>query len=213
MFSFNRSQSFELSASIRIRFKQKYYTRPFQKIITGSKYPQLSFDYKIALPKVLGADVSYQFGKFSVSDEVKLKLFGTSRYYVSAGMFFSTDSMQFMDYYHFNGNQTMLSTFDLRNFNLLPYYKYSTNQSFVEAHYEHSFGGFIFNKIPLLRKLKLNEVVGVHYISSNTLPQYAELFVGIEKLRVMRIDFVTAFQKNEKVSAGVRFGLKIGSFQ
>jgi hypothetical protein len=217
LFAFSRNQSLELGLALRIRFKQKYYTRPNQKIITGSKYPAFLLEYKKSIPGVFGSDMNYDFARISVRDEVKLGLFGTSTYYVSCGMFFNTAKMTFMDYHHFNGNLTYFSSFALQNFNLLPYYEYSTNGQYVEAHYEHNFGGFILNKLPLIRKLKLNEVAGIHYISSstvngNSLPQYMEVFVGLEKLRVMRVDFVTAFAKDQKVSAGIRLGLKFNNF-
>jgi hypothetical protein len=210
--SFTRNQEFELSAAVRIRFKQKYYTRPNQKIITGSKYPVLTLEYKRAIPGVFGSDADFDFARISIRDQIKLGLFGTSSYYVSFGIFPSANKMSFMDYHHFNGNLTYFSTFAPQTFNLLPYYTYSTNKQFIEAHYEHNFGGFILNKLPLIRKLKLNEVAGVHYISCNTLPQYVEVFFGLEKLRAVRVDFVTAFAKDQKVSAGIRFGLKFNNF-
>ena len=117
-----------------------------------------------------------------------------------------------MDYHHFNGNLTYWSAFGLQNFELLDYYTNSTNKQYLEVHYEHNFGGFILNKLPLIRKLKLNEDVGVHFISTPDLPQYAEFFFGIEKLRLIRVDFVTAFSKDKQVSTGIRIGLKINNF-
>jgi hypothetical protein len=212
MFAFKRNQNLEIGVSFRIRFKQKYYTRPNQKIITGSKYPGFTLEYKKSIPGIFGSDMDYDLARIAVRDEVKLGLFGTSKYYVSYGMFLNTNKMTFMDYHHFNGNLTYFSSFALQNFNLLPYYEYSTRSSFLEAHYEHNFGGFILNKFPLIRKLKLHEVVGIHYISSRELPQYMEVFVGIEKLRVIRIDFVTAFAKDQQVAAGIRLGLKFNNF-
>ncbi len=208
---FVRDQAFEIDLGFRIRFKQKYYTRPNQKIITGSKYPSFTIEYKKAIPGIAGSDADYDFMRVSVRDEINLKLFGTSRYYVAVGKFLSSGHMNFMDYHHFNGNLTYFSTFMPQNYNLLPYYEYSTRDQFIEAHYEHSFGGFITNKLPLIRKLKLNEVAGIHYISSNTLPQYMEVFFGLEKLKAVRIDFVTAFSKDKKVAAGIRFGLKFNN--
>jgi hypothetical protein len=207
--SFANSQQLKFNATLRIRFKQKYYTRPNQKIILGSKYPTFIISYTKAIPGVLGSDADYDLVKITVRDEVKLKLLGTTSFNVSAGTFLSKKSMDFMDFYHFSGNQTLYSSFVLTNFNLLDYYEHSTNGAFVEAHLEHGFGGLFLNKVPLLRKLKLKEVAGIHYISTETLPQYLEVFVGLEKLRLVRVDFVTAFSSNIKVSSGIRFGLKL----
>ena len=70
--------------------------------------------------------------------------------------------------------------------------------------------GFILNKFPLLRKLKVNELAGVHYLYTEKIKNYCEIFLGIEKLNLARIDFVMALSENKKVETGVRLGLKIG---
>ena len=115
-----------------------------------------------------------------------------------------------MDYSHFFGNQTVYSNFTFTSFQLLDYYASSTQNYFIEAHYEHDFSGFILNKFPLLRKLKLNELAGIHYLYTDKQPNYFEVFVGIEKLRAVRVDFVTAFENGKQTAAGFRFGLEIG---
>src|SRR5207245_1089209 len=90
------------------------------------------------------------------------------------------------------------------------YYKYSTNEDFVEAHGEYNFGGFLLNKIPLIRKLKLNEIAGVHFFSSDSGGKnYLETSFGIEKLRLLRADFVISFLDGKQVSTGFIIGLKI----
>jgi hypothetical protein len=99
---------------------------------------------------------------------------------------------------------------------LLPYYKYSTNNYFVEAHAEQHFGGWLLNKIPLIRKLRLHEVVGIHYLQNDLISNYFEADVGLEhigipKLRVtpyLRIDWVFAFTPRSNMGNGFRIGLK-----
>src|SRR6185369_4265374 len=111
---------------------------------------------------------------------------------------------------HFNGNQTFISGFGLTDFKLLNYYQYSTTDPFIEAHAEQNFGGFILNKIPVIRKLKLNEIAGFHYLhpEHSVLKNYYEFSFGIEKLNVFRIDFVTSFADGKKASTGFVFGIK-----
>ena len=115
-----------------------------------------------------------------------------------------------MDYNHFFGNQTVYSNFTFTSFQLLDYYAYSTKNYFIEAHYEHDFSGFILNKFPLLRKLKLNELAGVHYLYTEKNPNYFEIFAGLEKLRAVRVDYVSSFQNGKYIASGFRFGLEIG---
>ena len=218
--SFARNQSLEFRANLRIRFAQKYVTRPDEKWVYGSKYPALHIEYRKGINNLFGSDVDYDFLKFGVSDKIKMGLLGRGRYIISAGTFLNKNKMQFMDYYHFSGNKTIFSNFDFTDFQLLDYYTYSTNTPFIEAHYEHDFKGFILNKFPLLRKLKVNELAGVHYLYTDKFatanpsfgghPNYFEVFVGIEKLNLARFDFVTSFTDKGKSAVGFRIGLEIG---
>ncbi|MEO5642370.1 MAG: DUF5686 and carboxypeptidase regulatory-like domain-containing protein [Bacteroidia bacterium] len=207
--AFTSHKSLELTLQASIRYKQKYYTRPNQKIILGSKYPTLGIMYRRGTKGVFGSATDYDFAKVSLRDELNLKLFGKFSYYIAGGKFLRKGYLPFMDYYHFLGNQTIWSTFPQQSYQLLPYYTYSTNDWFFEAHAEHHFGGFILNKIPLLRRLKLTEVVGVNYLVTNDVPSYYEFYFGADKLGLIRVDFAFAYMQNAKVSAGLRIGVRL----
>jgi hypothetical protein len=207
---FKTNNAFVLDVRFRIRFKQKYYTLPHRKIITGSKYPRVNISYIKAIP-VLNATADYDVVKITLEDDIKLGLFGTFAYRGNAGYFINNKTMYFMDYKHFNGNQTILANRDyLNSFKLLPYYTYSTQKEYIELHAEHHFNGFIFNKIPLLKKTKLQEVVGGHALFSDKLSNYYELNFGIENIfRIVRFDYVLAYGINGKVNNGFLIGLGI----
>ena len=93
-------------------------------------------------------------------------------------------------------------------FELLPFYVFSTSQSFLEAHYEHHFNEFIFNKIPLIKKLNFQAVASVNYLTNQTIGNYVELGAGIEHiLKFMRVDYYWAFRNSEFVTSGLRIGV------
>ena len=209
-FFFQEHQALNLSVQFRINIKQKYYTRPYQKINIGSKYPTIILNYKKGIKNFIGSDTNFDFLKLTIKDNLNFKLFGNSSYSISAGKFFNKKDIEFIDYHHFKGNQTIFSVFDNTSFNLLDYYTYSTNNYFLEAHLEHNLGGLLLKKIPLIRKLKLNEVVGIHYMKSNTLSNYFEFSVGIEKLRLVRLAFVSSFLNGKHHNTGIRLGLSMG---
>jgi hypothetical protein len=208
-YHFPKNNSLHVDANLRIRFRQEYISRPEGKFITGSKYPSLRINYRKGID-AFGSDVNYDFIKVGVEDDIRFGLFGKLSYEASYGNFLSAKKLYFMDAWHFNGNRTFLSGFRLNDFKLLDYYRYSTTDPFIEAHAEHNFGGFILNKIPLVRKIKLNEVAGFHYLhpENSVLKNYYELSFGIEKLNVFRIDFVTSFAEGKKASTGFVFGIK-----
>ncbi len=207
--AFQQHKALDLNLQMTFRIKQKYYTRPNEKIILGSKYPTFGLQYRRGTPGIFGSQTDYDFLKVSIRDEINLGLIGHFSYYFSAGKFLRDKYLPFMDYYHFLGNQTIWSTFPQQSFQLLNYYNYSTDNWFLEAHVEHHFGGFIFNKIPLVRRLKLTEVVGANWFMTATVPSYYEIYFGADKLGIIRVDFALGYMQNAEVSAGFRVGVRL----
>jgi len=207
---FKTNNAFVVDVRFRIRFKQRYYSIPNRKINVPSKYPRVNIVYKKAIP-ILGAVADYDLVKLNLEDDIRLGLLGTFAYRANAGYFINNKTMYFMDYQHFNGNQTILANSDyLNSFKLLPYYTYSTNKEFIELHAEHHFNGFIFNKIPLLKKTKIQEVVGGHALFTDQLKNYYELNFGLENIfKIVRVDYVLAYGINGKVSNGFLIGLGV----
>jgi hypothetical protein len=208
--TFTTNNSFVVDVVFRIRFKQKYYTLPHRKVVSGSKYPRLNIGYRKAIPG-LNTKADYDLASIQISDDMHLGLAGTFTYRLHGGYFLRNNTMYFMDYKHFNGNQTVLANSDyLNSFKLLPYYTYSTKDWYAEVHAEHHFNGFIFNKIPLLKKTKFQEVVGGHVLFNDKLDQYYEINFGIEKIgQILRIDYVLGYGPYNKFTQGFLIGLGV----
>ncbi len=206
--SFTVNNSFVVEVGVSIRFKQKYYTRPHEKIIVGSKYPIINLSFTKAIPG-LNTKADYDLAKISIDDNIKMGLFGTFAYKLKGGYFLSNKYVEFMDYKHFDGNQTILANNDyLNSFKLLPYYTYSTKNWYAEGHAEHHFNGFIFNKIPLLKKYRMQEVVGGHVLFNDKLDQYYEVNFGIEHIfQIIRLDYVLGYGPSGKFNQGFLIGL------
>lgn len=207
---FTTNNSFVIDVVFRIRFKQKYYTVPHRKIISGSKYPRVNIGYRKAIPG-LNTKADYDLASIQLDDNIQLGLFGTFSYRGMAGYFLNNKNMSFMDYKHFNGNQTVLANRSyLSSFKLLPYYTYSTKNWYAEAHAEHHFNGFIFNKIPLLKKTRITEVIGGHVLINDKLDQYYELSFGIDKiLQLIRFDYAVGYGPYGKFSQGFLIGIDV----
>lgn len=206
--SFTINNAFVVDLGFSIRFKQKYYTKPHEKVIIGSKFPILNISYQKAIPG-LNTKADYDLVRLRVDDNIKLGLVGTFVYSLKGGYFLNNRYMDFMDYKHFNGNQTILANNDyLNSFKILPYYTYSTKEWYAEAHAEHHFNGFIFNKIPLLKKSRIQEVVGGHALFNDKMDQYYEINFGIEHiLQIIRIDYVLGYGPSNKFNQGFLIGL------
>ena len=205
---FGRSQILTLGVSADYKPGQRYINRPDGKFNLGSKWPTFNVQGRLAIPSVLGADVRYLLLQAGVRDNIPLGLLGTSNFRVNVGGFVGRqEGLTFVDYRHFAGNQTLLSG-NFSEFQLLDYYRFSTNNTYLEAHYDHHFNGFIFNKVPLFRKLKWQEVASFNYLTTAQAGHYMELGAGIEHiLKVLRVDFYSALQSGQRLGTGFRVGV------
>ena len=154
------------STSASLSTGQKYISRPDMKIELDSKWPAFTINYTKAIPGIAGSVVNYDYVALNVEQTFSIGNIGNSRYSVTGGVFPNNSYMGFMDYHHFDGNQTIFGLHYFTGFQLLQYYVASTIKAFVEAHYEHHFNGLMLSRIPKLNRLKWQLVVGGHYLSS-----------------------------------------------
>ncbi|UOQ66693.1 DUF5686 and carboxypeptidase regulatory-like domain-containing protein [Hymenobacter volaticus] len=204
-FGRNQSAAFELVASFRPG--QRYISRPDGKYNLGSKYPTFVGIWRQGIGGVVGSDTRYTLLEFGIRQTIEMGLLGTSSYKIAGGGFVGDPKLSFMDYRHFSGNRTYLAS-DFSQFQLLDYYHYSTHNNFLEAHYNHHFNGFFLNKVPLLRKLKWQEVASLNYLTTKEIGHYVEVGVGLEHIfKVVRLDFYTGLQSGRRVGTGLRVGI------
>jgi hypothetical protein len=202
---FPENKALTFYTSFRLTFDQQYITRPTGRIDLPSKYPVVTVAYRQGIDKLLGSDVNYNFASLNIAqNRIPIGLMGYSAFSFTAGDFFNRDKLYFMDYDHFLGNQG--TTFDptyVGSFHFLPFYTFSTDQGFIEAHYQHNFSGTLLNKFDFLRDLKLEEIVGANYLSEKANPNYSEFYIGIQRL-IFRVDYGISFEGNKKYMQGFK---------
>jgi hypothetical protein len=184
----------------RVRFGQTYFSYPGSKaLIVNNKYPTLYFRF---IKGFGSANKDYHFNHIQIRAVQNFEIGnkGIFEYNLKAGKFFDSENIAFMDFHHFNGNQTHVGSINyLNRFNNLPYYTMSTNETYGEMHFEHNFRGYFLNKIPLINKLNFNLVLGAHALSVKNKNPYQELTVGLSnigwgKLRIFRVDYLRSYQ-------------------
>ena len=198
----------------RIKFGQQYWTRPDGKYNIGNDdYPTILLGYEKAFA---ATDKNYEYDLLSarVTQDFTFGNKGDMKLNLKAGKYFNADNISFVDYKHFNGNQTHVTGGESYTnvFNNLPYYTASTNDSYFEFHVEHNDKGFIMNKIPLLNKLRSQLVLGFHNLAVPERNPYQEFSVGLDnlgfgKVRIFRVDYIRSYQNGYQGDA-VIFGLK-----
>lgn len=209
LFEDNSSAKVTLAASYN--FSNRYATYPSGKQYLESPYPTLSVRYTKGLKGVLGSDVDYDLVSAGIyKSGIGLGMWGNISVAANAGTFLNNKKLYYTDYQHFSGNEILLVDQKLTSFLNLDYYQWSTRTRFLEAHTEYNMGGIITSKIPLLRKLKFEEIVGLHYLTTPEIGQYGELHLGLQ-WKMLRVMYSRSLSSQSSLDgrSEVRIGLKI----
>ena len=201
---FPRYRSLSFSGSATFTFNQQYTQRPDGKYIEPSPYPRIRVNYRKGFP-VLGSDVNYDFTSVDLfQDRLHMGIYGYASYFLSGGTFLNHKNLYYPDYKQFRGGQPFVFDSSLGSFHYLNYYVYSTNRSYLEGHFEHNFGGYFLNRMPFIRKLRLEEIVGGSFLTQRIRDNYHEFYFGIKKL-LIRFDYGFAFDGHSKIYQGFRY--------
>ncbi|CAA6821367.1 MAG: Unknown protein [uncultured Aureispira sp.] len=214
--SFITHNHLEISLALRIRFGQKYISYPNRRFYAQSNFPDIWISYKRGLP-ILGASTNYDYLELKVEkDDIKIGTVGLLSFKATAGWFPYKPKLYFMDFHHFNGNQTILAKTSeyLSTFQLLNYYDRSNSSAFGMVHIQHDFNGFIWNKIPGLKTLGFEFVTGYHLLYTPERGEYMEFNVGLDRIgwnlfRFLRVDFVMGYEVGEPLRYGGVIGLTL----
>ncbi len=206
-----------LKLSVSYKPGYTYVQYPDYKMPQGSRWPLFTLQYEKGIPNLLNSITDFDKWRFSIKDELRLKMLGSISYVLAAGGFFNTNYVGIPDMKHLDGNQTALATPYLKSFQLAPYYRYSnTEPIYGEAHVEYNLQGLLTNKIPLLRQARWFLLIGNNTFYARQNDYYTEAFIGIDNLgwkllRFLRVDFVESWDNTGANHAGFRIGLNASS--
>jgi hypothetical protein len=204
---FPKNQSLKVSLRTTYDFSNKYETYPFGRRYLPSDYPTIGLSFTTGIKNVLGSDADYDLLSVDISKkDISMGVYGRSSFFIGAGKYLDANSVYFPDYQHFSGDQVLFGQSKINSFLLLDYYRFSTAAEYLEGHFEHNFSGFITNKIPLIRKLKLQEIVDFNYLSTPELKNYYEVGVGLQYLN-FRVMYGRSFNSGGNIKQGVRLGV------
>ncbi len=203
--------SSEITLSTHFAYREKFLLGKFERSSLGSIYPTLDLDLTYGPKGVLNSDYEYYKIKLQISDKVEINPLGYLRYRLTGGKIFGNLPYPLLELH--DGNETY--AYDPYAFNMMNYYEFVSNEYLI-LWAEHHFQGFFFNRIPLLRWLKLREVVNVKILAGNLnaknqdimdfpvglsplTKSYVEAGIGIENLfNLIRIDVMWRFSYIDK---------------
>ena len=204
-------QATEIRAGIRYGRDEVILINDNTRASLGSiKWPILELNYAKGIPN-LGANLNYTKLNFYVYHRINLGLLGVGRYEIDAGKIWGEVPYPLLK--NHLGNETLFYT--TAAFNTMNFNEFASDR-FVSLRYRQSFEGFLFNSIPLLKKLNWRMVGNANVLLGSVqdqnlfnLPQtsadgrildsfgrldskipYVELGYGIENIfRFFRVDF------------------------
>jgi hypothetical protein len=217
----------EVRVNMRFAFKEKFISGDFSRISLGTKWPVMQVNYSKSLQNAFRGEYDYQKVVLNLSDRVRLiSLLGYTDYTAEVGKIFGSVPYPLMELH--GGNETYV--YDYMSFNMMKYYEFASDQ-YASVGMFHHFEGLLFNKVPLLKKLKWREVVTCKalwgsvndknrktLIFPNTLnalgnEPYVEVSAGVENIfKVFRIDALwrsTYLRERSIENFGVKFGFQL----
>ena len=160
-----------------------------------SNHPRFQLSYRTGL-KVAGGDYTYHNVSLQVKKRVPMSIVGRSDIQLEVGRVWGKE-IPFVLLYIPQSNQAY--SFQPTSFNTMNFIEFVTDK-YVRFNIQHFFDGYIFNRIPLLKKLKLKEVItfkgiygGLDDANDPTLPENAHLLQFNTDLMDSRYTTTTTF--------------------
>jgi len=215
----------EIKLNTRYSPGEKFIQDGFERNSIGNYSAVFNLGVTAGVKGFLGGEYDYLKLDLNLSDKIKVNPFGYMVYYIQAGKIWGDVPFPLMKIHE--GNETY--AFDLYAFNLMNYQEF-VSDTYASLFLEHHFQGFFLNKVPLFRRLKWREVVGVRTLVGSydatkhtglVFPAgmtglrstpYTEFSAGIENiLKVIRVDAVWRYNYNDdrKIKLGIMFSLQL----
>ncbi|WP_374951986.1 DUF5686 family protein [Mucilaginibacter sp.] len=215
---FNHLTTTEASVGLRYAPHEQYYQGKLFRTPIINQYPILTLDFTTGLKNVLGGEYNYSNLSARIDKRFYVAPFGFSDLTAEAGKIFGQVPYPLLNIHR--ANQTYAYVID--SYNLMNFLEFVSDKS-VSFNIDQHFGGYFFNKVPLLKKLKWRETASVKVlygglternnpsihpnlyqfpVDENGAPityalgntAYVEGSVGIENIfKFIRVDFVKRF--------------------
>lgn len=196
------------SSEVTLRFRwckdEEFISGNFDRTTLPSKFPILSIQGIFGIKGVFGSDYNYQKLEFALEHNRNVGVLGRLRYGLNAGVVLGTVAYPFLKV-HEGSQSYWLYT---NSFNRMSYFEFISDRyvgGFIEQHWQ----GLLFDRIPLIKKLKWRLVttgritygaISPRHNEAMIIPSftkqfgnipYAEASVGIENIfKLGRVDLV-----------------------
>ena len=194
----------EFTARIRWAKNEEFIGGSFDRVSMGSWFPIISLQAIIGVKGLFNSDYNYQKIEFQMEHDRPIGFLGRIRYGINAGYIFGTTAYPFLKVHEGSQSYWLQSN----AFNKLNFFEFISDRyvgGFIENHWE----GLLFDRIPLVKKLKWRLVtssrftygaISKRHSTEMLLPSftknfgsipYVEAAIGIENIfQFFRVDLV-----------------------
>ena len=144
----------QVSLTLRYAPHEVFYQGKIYRVPLENKYPVFQLRYTQGFKGFLGGQYDFKNLEANIFKRVYLSQFGYADMTLDGGYIFGKVPYPLLALPH--ANQTY--GYQLQSYNLMNFMEF-TNDHYVSLMGDYYLNGFLFNKIPLLKKLKLREVV------------------------------------------------------
>ncbi len=224
----------EITFEGRFAFKELLLQSGNERISLGTKkFPIITAGVTVASKGMLEGDFTYQRLNLDLKQTLRLGVFGKGTYHFSTGAYLEGAPYPLLKLHQ--GNQSFF--YNSAAYNTMNYFEFVSDR-WASVNYMHQFEGFFFNRVPLLKRLKIRELAGFNVlegaVSSRNLDYipvqyrtvdgrpayqglgadpYVEVFYGVENiLKFIRVAFVHRMTYLDQPYGFDRFGIKLSAY-
>jgi len=150
----NNISTTEATLQLRYAPNEKFYQGKVYRTPLVGPYPVFNFRYTAGIKDVLGGEYSYHNFMGSIDKRLYLSQLGYTDMTLEGGYIIGKVPFPLLDIHR--ANQTY--AYQINSYNLMNFMEFVSDH-YASINLDHNFNGFFFNKIPLLRELKLREVL------------------------------------------------------
>ncbi|HUM97370.1 MAG TPA: DUF5686 and carboxypeptidase regulatory-like domain-containing protein [Chitinophagaceae bacterium] len=162
--------------------KLKYIRDAKEKIFLGSKWPTFYGIWRKGLPKLFKSEIDFDYLEFGLIQTINFGVLGNTSYIVKSGDFLNTKDLRVIDYRYMRRGDPLLFQNPQKSFQALDS-TFPVFKRYYQGNIVHEFNGFLVNKIPFMKKLKLTEIAGGGFlIAPERNLKYLEFFTGLERV-------------------------------
>lgn len=160
----------------------KYIREPREKIFLGSKWPTFYVIWKKGIPGIFKSAINFDYLEFGLEQNINLGVLGNTSYIIKTGDFINTKDLRIIDYKFMRQGDPIFFQNPQKAFQALDS-TFPVFDRYFQGNLLHEFNGALINKIPFMKKLKLQEIAGGGFLfTKERALRYFEFFAGLERV-------------------------------